>query len=108
VDDSNHYQVDTSVAYYLRGKYVPPAVFQAQTQVQANSLQPNECIDPSVCISGTPRIWVIYVDHLDPDPFSALPAPEEGLVQTLGYQIVTQYQENGITVALLSVGPQSS
>jgi mannosyltransferase len=108
VDDSNHYQVDTSVAYYLRGKHVPPPVFQAQSQVQANSLQPTECIDPSVCISGTPRIWVIYVTHLDPDPFSALPGPEAGLVETLGYQIMTQYQENGITVALLSVGPESS
>ena len=87
VDDSNHYQVDTSVAYYLRGKPVPPTVFQAQTQVQANSLQPIECIDPSVCITGTPRIWVIYVPHLDPDPFSALPGAEGGLVETLGYQV---------------------
>lgn len=107
VDDQNHYQVDTSVAYYLRGKRVPPPVFQAQTQVQANSLQPTECIDPSVCISGTPRVWVIYVNHLDPDPFSALPAAEGSLLETLGYQIVTQYQENGITVALLSIGPVS-
>ena len=108
VDDSNHYQVDTSVAYYLRGKTIPPPVFQAQTQVQANSLQPTECVDPSVCISGTPRIWVIYVSHLDTDPFSALPWPEQSLVETLGYQIVTQYYENGITVALLSVGQESS
>ena len=107
VDDSNHYQVDTSIAYYLRGKPVPPTVFQAQTQVQANSLQPTECIDPSVCIKGTPRIWVVYVPHLQPDPFSALQGAEDGLVQTLGYQIVTQYQENGITVALLSIGPES-
>jgi hypothetical protein len=107
VDDSNHYQVDTSVAYYLHGKPVPPTVFQAQTQVQANSLQPTECIDPSVCIKGTPRIWVIYVPHLQPDPFSALQGADEGLVETLGYQIVTQYQENGITVALLSIGPVS-
>lgn len=108
VDDSNHYQVDTSVAYYLRGKPVPPVVFQAQTQVQANSLQPTDCIDPSVCISGTPRIWVIYVPHLDPDPITALPGAEGGLVETLGYQVVTQYQLNGITVALLSIGPESS
>ncbi len=107
VDDSNHYQVDTSVAYYLRGKPVPPTVFQAQTQVQANSLQPTECIDPSVCISGTPRIWVIYVPHLDPDPISALPGAEGGIVETLGYQVMTQYQLNGITVALLSIGPVS-
>jgi mannosyltransferase len=108
VDDSNHYQVDTSIAYYLRDKTVPPPVFQTQDQVQANSLQPTECIDPSVCITGTPRIWVVYVPHLDPDPFSALPGAEGGLVETLGYQIVTQYQLNGITVALLSVGPESS
>jgi hypothetical protein len=51
---------------------------------------------------------VVYIPHLDPDPFSALPGAEAGIVETLGYQIVTQYQENGITVALLSVGPESS
>ena len=108
VDDQNHYQVDTSIAYYLQGKPVPAPVFQTQTPVQANSLQPTECIDPSVCISGTPRIWVVYVDHLDADPFSALPSSEAGLLETLGYQVQTQYQENGITVALLSIGPVSS
>ena len=52
VSDSNHYQVDTSIAYYLRGKPMPTPVFQAQTQVQANSLQPVECTDPSACIIG--------------------------------------------------------
>jgi mannosyltransferase len=107
VDDQNHYQVNTSVEYYLRGKRVPPPIFQTQTQTQANSLQPTECVDPSVCITGTPRIWVIYVNHLDPDPFSALPGAESGYLETLGYQVQTQYQENGITVALLSIGPVS-
>jgi len=103
--DLNHYQVDTSLAYYLRGK-LPAPVFQAATQVQANSLQPTECNDPSVpgCITGTPRIWVVFVDHLAPDPFSALPWPEESYLQVLGYQTQQMWQENGITVALLTVG----
>jgi mannosyltransferase len=108
--DQNHYQVDTALAYYLRGK-LPPSVFQAQTQVEANSLQPVECEDPTPCISGTPRIWVVYVDHLAPDPFTALPSTnvgastvsQGGYLQTLGYQVKTTWQENGITVALLSV-----
>jgi mannosyltransferase len=107
VSDSNHYQVDTSIAYYLRGKFQPAAVFQAQTQVEANSLQPQECGDPSVCITGTPRLWVIYVDHLAADPFSALVSSQAALLETLGYQTQALYQENGITVALLSVGPVS-
>jgi mannosyltransferase len=107
ISDSNHYQVDTSVAYYLRGKFTPAAVFQAQTQVEANSLQPRECGDPSACITGTPRIWVIYVDHLASDPFSALEYSQAALLETLGYQTQTLYQENGITVALLTVGPLS-
>jgi mannosyltransferase len=102
VSDQNHYQVDTSIAYYL-GNSAPTAVFQAQTQVEANSLQPVECIDPSACISGTPRLWVVFVDHLAPDPFSALPTNEAGLLTTLGYQVQTTWQENGITVALLTV-----
>ncbi len=49
--DLNHYQVDTAMAYYLRGK-LPTAVFQAQTQVQANSLQPTECQDPAALHNG--------------------------------------------------------
>lgn len=103
VSDENHYQVDTSLRYYLGAK-LPTPVFQAQTQVQANAEQPTECnSDPSSCISGTPRIWVVYVDHLAPDPFSALTWPEETYLQILGYQTQTQWQENGITVALLSV-----
>jgi len=107
VSDFNHYQVDTSIAYYLRGKFTPAPVFQAQTQVQANSLQPVECQDPSACITGTPRIWVVYVDHLAPDPFSAIEPPQASLLSTLGYQVQSLYQENGMTVALLTVGPQS-
>jgi mannosyltransferase len=108
VDDQNHYQVDTSIDYYLQGKPVPAPLFQTQTPVQANSLQPVECLDPSVCMSGTPRIWVVYVNHLDQDPFSALPWAEASYLETLGYQAETQYQLNGITVALLSIGPVSS
>ena len=103
VSDENHYQVDTSVAYYL-GQSRPETVFQAFTQVSANSLQPTECVDPSQCITGTPRIWVIYVDHLASDPFDALNFGQSSLLYTLGYQVQAQYQENGISVALLSVG----
>jgi mannosyltransferase len=104
VSDLNHYQVDTSLNYYLRGmKHRPAPVFQAQSQIEAESLQPVECADPSACIQGTPRIWVVYVTHLAGDPFSALPGNEEALIQILGYNVVTQWQENGITVALLSV-----
>ena len=103
VGDENHYQIDTSIAYYLRGS-APAPVFQAQSQVEANNLQPVECVDPSACITGTPRIWVVYVDHLATDPFSALPYPEEAFLQTLGYLAQTTWSENGITVALLTVG----
>jgi len=103
VGDENHYLVDSAMAYYLRGK-LPAAVFQAYTQVQANNLQPIECRDPSVCITGTPRLWVVFVDHLAPDPFSALEWPQEAYLETLGYQTQQMWQENGITVALLAIG----
>jgi mannosyltransferase len=107
--DLNHYQVDTAMAYYLRGK-LPKPIFQAQTQVETNSLQPAECQDLAPCIKGTPRIWVVYVDHLAPDPFSALPSTgpynvsEGDYLTVLGYQAQSTWQENGITVALLTVG----
>ena len=109
VSDANHYQVDTSIAYYL-GSARPGTVFQGKTQVTANSLQPAECADPSTCITGTPRIWVVYVDHLAADPFSALPsspttgASDGGYLQVSGYLAQRTWQENGITVALLTVG----
>jgi mannosyltransferase len=101
VSDQNHYQVDTSVAYYL-GDKAPQPVFQAYSQVEYNNLQPLECRDASACITGTPRIWVVFVNHLAPDPFTALPANEDSLLQTLGYQTQQTWQENGITVALLT------
>jgi mannosyltransferase len=103
VSDLNHYQVDTSVAYYLRDS-APKPVFQALTQVQTNSLQPAECEDPAACITGTPRVWVVFVNHLAPDPFSALTYSQGAFLQLLGYQVKTLYQENGTTVALLTVG----
>jgi mannosyltransferase len=100
--DENHYQVDTSIAYYL-GDKAPTPIFQAETQVQNNNLQPVECNDVSVCISGTPRIWVVFVDHLASDPFSALSYSEDSYLQVQGYQVQSEWQENGITVALLTV-----
>ena len=103
ISDDNHYQVNTAMEYYLGGK-LPTTVFQAQTQVQNNSLQPSDCdSDPSSCINGTPRIWVVYVDHLATDPFSALDWSVGSYLEILGYQTQTTWQENGITVALLTV-----
>jgi mannosyltransferase len=100
--DENHYQVDSAIEYYL-GNKAPTPIFQAETQVQNNNLQPVECNDVSVCMSGTPRIWVVFVDHLAPDPFSALSLSEDQYLQVQGYQIQQEWQENGITVALLTV-----
>jgi hypothetical protein len=82
---------------------MPAPVFQAETQVQSQTLQPVQCVDPAACISGTPRIWVVYIDHLDSNPYSAIPWNEAALLGILGYQTQVQYQENGITVALLTV-----
>jgi mannosyltransferase len=107
VTDANHYEVDAAIAYYLRGKPIPKAVFQAQTPAQAGSLQPVECIDPSSCLTGTPRIWVVYIDRLarNPlNPFSGIPGRDSAYLQLMGYQTQALYREDGITVALLTVG----
>lgn len=107
--DVNHYQVNTAMEYYLRGSKLPAPVFQAQTEVQANSLQPTSrqltgcASDPSSCLKGTPRIWVVYVDHLAPDPFSAIDLPEASYLQIMGYETQKMWQVNGMTVALLTV-----
>lgn len=107
--DVNHYQVNTAMEYYLRGSKLPTPVFQAQTEAQTNSLQPaprqlTGCAsDPSSCLKGTPRIWVVYVDHLAPDPFSAMDLPEAVYLQSMGYQAQKMWQVNGMTVALLTV-----
>jgi mannosyltransferase len=107
VNDANHYEVDTAIAYYLRGKPIPKTVFQAETPTQADALQPVECIDPSTCLTGTPRIWVVYIDRLahNPlNPFSGIPGRDAAYLEIRGYQTQALYKENGITVALLTVG----
>ncbi len=105
VGDQNHYQVDTSIAYYLRGKPMPRPVFQARTPAQAGSLQPAECSDPARCLAGTPRLWVVYVNRLPQgtyrSPFAAIPADEAAVLRAAGYQTQDLYRETGITVALL-------
>ena len=105
VDDQNHYEVDAAVGYYLRGKPIPKAVFQAETPAQADALQPVECANPSSCITGTPRIWLVYVDRLARDwrnPFTSIPGDEESDLESRGYQTQAFYQEDGITVVLLT------
>jgi mannosyltransferase len=107
VSDANHYQVDTAIAYYLRGQPMPKAVFQAETPIQADALQPVECVAPSSCLVGTPRLWVVYVDRLarNPrDPLSGMPWIDGPYLTRLGYKTQALYQEDGITVALLTVG----
>ncbi len=104
VGDENHYQVDTSIAYYLRGS-APAPVFQAQSQVQANNLQPVECVDPSACITGTPRIWVVYVESPGARPvLGAALSPRKPSCRPSATWRRRRGQENGITVALLTVG----
>jgi mannosyltransferase len=101
--DQNHYQVDTAMNYYLRGKpNMPKPVFQAYSQVQTNSLQPIDCNDPSMCLTGLPRVWVVYVPHLAGDPFTAMTWAENSYLSVKGYQAATFYYGNGITVALLT------
>ncbi len=105
VDDQNHYEVDAAIGYYLRGRPIPTAVFQAETPARADALQPVECANPSSCITGTPRIWLVYVDRLARDasnPFTSIPGNEESYLESRGYQTQTLYQEDGITVALLT------
>jgi mannosyltransferase len=106
VDDQNHYEVDAAIGYYLRGRPIPKAVFQAETPAQADALQPVECASPSTCLTGTPRIWLVYVDRLTrnaSNPFTAIPGNEESYLESRGYLTQTLYQEDGITVALLTV-----
>jgi mannosyltransferase len=105
--DQNHYEVDTAIAYYLRGKPLPKPVLQAETPVRANSLQPVECADPAACLTGTPRLWVVYINHLTStpqNPFAAMPSADASYLAAIGYLTQTLYKEDGITVALLTAG----
>ena len=108
VSDQNHYQVDTSVPYYLRGKPMPKPVFQARSQAQSGTLQPVECASQARCragLAGTRRLWVVYVNHLVQgsyrNPLLAVTADEAAALRTAGYRIAALYPKDGITVALL-------
>jgi hypothetical protein len=86
---------------------MPKAVFQAETPTQADGLQPVECVVPASCLVGTPRLWVVYVDRLahNPlNPLSGIPWYDGPYLATRGYQTRALYREDGITVALLTVG----
>jgi len=104
--DANHYEVNAAIAYYMRGKRLPATLFEAANPVQADNLQAEQCVDPSLCITGTPRIWVVYVNQWAGDvnnPFSAIPPPQAAYLTVLGYQTKALWKATGITVALLSV-----
>jgi mannosyltransferase len=103
--DENHYEVNAAIGYYMRGKKLPTALFQAATPVQADNLQAEQCVDPSLCITGTPRIWVVYVNRLANNvnnPFSGIPWQQGAYLTVLGYQTRLLWKATGITVALLT------
>lgn len=102
VSDQNHYEVDNSLRYYL-GSKLPTVLFESQTQVQAAAEQPVACASPAACMKGTPRIWVVYVDHLATSAFTAMSLPEASYLEILGYQARQTWQKNGISVSLLTV-----
>jgi hypothetical protein len=55
-----------------------------------------------MCLTGLPRIWTVYVNHLAGDPFSAMSWAENNYLSVMGYQVQAFYYQNGITVALLT------
>ena len=107
VDDSNHYQVDTSIAYYLRRQARAPDCLPGADAGPGEQPAADRVHRPV----GLHHGHAADLGGLRPPPAAGpvLRASRErgGLVETLGYQIVTQYQLNGITVALLSIGPES-
>lgn len=106
VNDQNRYEIDMAIAYHLRGRPVPRPVFQAETPVQADSLEPAETPDPGRSLTGTPRLWVVFVDRLPEgtytDPFQAIPPDEAAALHAMGYRTRELYKRAGITVALLA------
>jgi mannosyltransferase len=106
VNDENRYEVDTAVAYYLRGKPTPRPVFQAESPARADSLAPVDTAGRAEALAGRPRIWVIFVNRLPEgtytDPFTAIPQNEATALRAAGYTTHSLYQKPGITVALLT------
>jgi mannosyltransferase len=109
IGDQNHWQVDTGIAYYLADGAVPTAVFQLQTPAQAGGLEPRECIQRAQCLPdlrGRPRLWVVYVNRLVHgnyrNPYSAIPPAQAAALHAARYQTRAWYEEDGITVALLT------
>lgn len=106
VSDENRYEIDMAVAYYLRGKPAPRPVFQVEAPVRADSLKPVETADPERALTGTPRLWVVFVNRLPEgtytDPFKAIPEDEAAALRAAGYTTRSLYKKAGITVALLT------
>ena len=103
--DLNHYQVDTAMSYYLRGKAA-----RWRSSRRRRRSRPTRCSPPTARTrrpaSREPRGsgWSSSTTW-PPTRSPRCHLPEEQCrLQVLGYQVQSMWQENGITVALLTVG----
>ncbi len=98
---SDRWMVDIGIDYYLRGKATPTDVFLVKTPAEAGGLMAEECGHPALCLRGEPRLWVVYQGR-DGDPNTAIEPAEAKALRAAHYVTRRIYEEDGITVALMS------
>jgi mannosyltransferase len=96
-------QVDIGVEYYLRGERQPADVLVVRTPAQDGTVySAQECADPTTCLRRAGhRLWVVYAGT-SRDPFTSIEPAKAAAVQAAGYRIRQVYEEDGITVVLMT------
>jgi mannosyltransferase len=92
--------LDVALAYRLRGTSGPHDVLATRSADARGSLWASECADPSACLAGTDRIWLLEVGNAK-DPVAAVPGAKGDALRA-SYAVVKVSHVAGLTVALLT------
>jgi mannosyltransferase len=88
-----------AVAHYVPANRRPSDVLAITPQRHNGQLLATECPDPSLCLDGVQRLWVVRMGTLD-DPLTGMGVDKEPLLRQQ-FRVVRIWYPTGITLALL-------
>jgi mannosyltransferase len=88
-----------AVAHYLPANWRPRDVLAITPPRHSGQLLATECPDPSLCLDGVQRLWVLRLGNLD-DPLTGMGVDKEPLLRQQ-FRVVRIWYPAGITLALL-------
>ena len=92
--------LDLAVLYYL-GDH-PRDVLLAKGQDAEATLEPSECADPTPCLSGVNRVWLLARGERKTDPLVGVTPEEKAAALRAEFRVEQVWTVPGLTVALLT------